>query len=182
MSELTSVDDLTQLSQLPGFHNASEPIQRYKFNNANHWARVVGEQIYVYDEMTPQVYVYRQSTLQKTIPLALIDFLPAPEAFFDMKGKTPRQLAKWWYSWSRNVGFHAREDGFLVVYEITAPENPMEGRIVVARCNNKGKVTGKWHYDEGNFIGADQSAYYILRDVDNPEDPFPAYQISGVSW
>ncbi len=184
LSDTGSLTDLERLEEVPSFHKASPEIKRYLYNNCNHWIRKIGSKYHVFDELSPRVYVYesQQQKTPKVIPLGLPGFVEAPETFFDRRGKTPQQFSKWWFAWSRNVGFHAKADSFLAAYEVPNPDDPHVARLAVSKCGIDGMSIDVQYFDDSYFVGANPLRYYILQDIDDLESLLPKYHIIGVPW
>ena len=180
---LDRLDDLERLDELLHFHTTSEGVLKFNYNQDNHWAAQVGNEIFVADEMTPTVWVYDiTGRLTRKISLQLLDFIPSPAKWFDRRGKSLEWRRKWYFSWSRLVGFYAREGAMLVAYEVPDDQNPQSAKVYTGVYDLQGNPIARISKTRHEFMDSDSEHYYLFQVLDSEEELLPKYAVEVRPW
>lgn len=180
---LTNITELATLEKLKMYHNTSNEIIRFSFNNENHWVSSNDDKQYVLDELLPLISIYDDEQKRiRSIELELPFFVPAPEKWIDRKGKTQKQVLTWFFSWSRFAGLKVKSNKILVAYQSTDDKEPTAPTTIISILDHNGKLQEKARKTKSLFIGADKNYYYLFKTIDDEEKLIPEYRIERKDW
>lgn len=167
------------------FHVASSKVRSWAYDDSYHYIKHFNGNLYVIDELTPKLFIYSGSELEKIaeLELRLKGFVEPPKDFPFVAAMTKDEYRDWFYSFSRIIDFNIRNEQALIVYII--PSNDQNIFLYRVAILNKNFTTILYHDFPGHYssdlfyIRSNKKMFAMIKDIG---EEWPKYEVSLLEW